>query len=372
MKERIIELRTKFNLTQKEFGRKISIDRGVIHRIESGVLKPSDKVVKAICDTGWDGKTVSESWLRDGLGAMFIQCAADPEKIVKEDTAISTVFHPELMGVSGTEKSTAMTAGPFSELKNEQKSEVSGTTKKKKAVKVQETSKPDLEKPDERVISEHEEKLASKLTTDPVLDRTDLISDPVLARSDPVSNPAPNELEEEKPVLNKPDPENEPDLDESEEKPAAKKSAMLKAMTNMTMLETGFKGLDCINAENFEIFSAIKQVVFDTEQELLHTCFDTDLSDSTNREDICNTINTALYVAQSKIRQIVEVQCKENSDLERYAMANKLQISDDKYDALLKNSTIINGEDATPVICGIKVMMELTSLAQEQQDFINN
>ena len=75
MKERMKELRKALNMTQQEFANKLHIKRTNIGNYESGVSSPTDSVIALICrEFG-----VSESWLRNGEGKMFIPMTLDEE-----------------------------------------------------------------------------------------------------------------------------------------------------------------------------------------------------------------------------------------------------------------------------------------------------
>lgn len=68
MNERIKELRKRLNLTQQEFADRLSIKRGAVANYEVGRNTPSDSVIALICREF----NVSERWLRDGEGEMFL------------------------------------------------------------------------------------------------------------------------------------------------------------------------------------------------------------------------------------------------------------------------------------------------------------
>ncbi len=64
MNNRIKEVRKKLGLSQEEFGRRLSITKASISRIESGINNPSDQTIKLICSEF----NVNEEWLRTGAG----------------------------------------------------------------------------------------------------------------------------------------------------------------------------------------------------------------------------------------------------------------------------------------------------------------
>ena len=68
MKERIKALRKALQLNQTAFGEKIGIKQGTVAGYENGSRQPIDAVISAICRE-WN---VSEEWLRDGVGEMFV------------------------------------------------------------------------------------------------------------------------------------------------------------------------------------------------------------------------------------------------------------------------------------------------------------
>ena len=75
MNERIKALRKELNLTQQEFADRLNIKRGAVANYEIGRNEPIDAVVSLICKTF----NVSEEWLRDGSGEMFIERSPEEE-----------------------------------------------------------------------------------------------------------------------------------------------------------------------------------------------------------------------------------------------------------------------------------------------------
>lgn len=67
MYERIKEIRKVLNLNQAEFAEKIGLSQSTLAMIEVGKRTFSDKHIKLICTTF----SVSENWLRTGVGNMF-------------------------------------------------------------------------------------------------------------------------------------------------------------------------------------------------------------------------------------------------------------------------------------------------------------
>lgn len=66
--ERVKELRQALHLTQQEFADRISVKRPTVAQYEIGRNDPADSVISLICrEYG-----VSEEWLRDGTGEMYV------------------------------------------------------------------------------------------------------------------------------------------------------------------------------------------------------------------------------------------------------------------------------------------------------------
>lgn len=78
MKERIVRLRKHLGYSQQEFADKLNIKRGTIANYECGRNEPIDAVINLICRE-FD---VSEKWLRDGDGEMFV-CLNREQEIAK-------------------------------------------------------------------------------------------------------------------------------------------------------------------------------------------------------------------------------------------------------------------------------------------------
>ena len=75
MKDRLKELRKALNLTQQKFADKLGVKQNTIAQYEMGRNDPSDAVIISICREF----TVSENWLRNGEGEMFIPMSLDEE-----------------------------------------------------------------------------------------------------------------------------------------------------------------------------------------------------------------------------------------------------------------------------------------------------
>ena len=71
--ERIKNLRKGLNLTQLEFCKKIGLQRNSISLVESGKRNISNQAILSICREF----NVSEDWLRDGVGEMFVPTPND-------------------------------------------------------------------------------------------------------------------------------------------------------------------------------------------------------------------------------------------------------------------------------------------------------
>jgi transcriptional regulator with XRE-family HTH domain len=66
--ERIKEVRCALNMTQKEFGNKITLAQTYLSQIENGERHVTEKIIKIICLQF----NIDEYWLRTGQGNMFI------------------------------------------------------------------------------------------------------------------------------------------------------------------------------------------------------------------------------------------------------------------------------------------------------------
>lgn len=69
MKERIVALRTELGLNQAEFSKKIGLSRSGLASIEVGQNPLRDRHIKLIKAAF---PQVSEAWLKDGVGEMFV------------------------------------------------------------------------------------------------------------------------------------------------------------------------------------------------------------------------------------------------------------------------------------------------------------
>ncbi len=81
MNERFKELRIALNLTQQEFGDKLGLLKSAISKIESNKQNVTEQLILIVCREF----NVSEEWLRNGTGEMFIE--KDRFQIVSEFAA---------------------------------------------------------------------------------------------------------------------------------------------------------------------------------------------------------------------------------------------------------------------------------------------
>ena len=75
MNERIKKLRKALDLTQQEFAKRIGSTQNVVANYEIGRRNPSRAVINNICKTFH----VSEEWLREGTGEMFVDVSKDDQ-----------------------------------------------------------------------------------------------------------------------------------------------------------------------------------------------------------------------------------------------------------------------------------------------------
>lgn len=87
MNDRIKELRKHLKLSQEHFAKTIGITRAAVAKLETGASSPSGSTIKAICNL----YHVSEEWLVNGTGEMFLNLHRDEEiadfvsSIIKSD-----------------------------------------------------------------------------------------------------------------------------------------------------------------------------------------------------------------------------------------------------------------------------------------------
>lgn len=72
--ERIRELRKSgLHMTMEEFGSILGISKSGVSEIESGRRSVTDQHIRLLTSSPINGETISEAWLRDGEGEMFVQ-----------------------------------------------------------------------------------------------------------------------------------------------------------------------------------------------------------------------------------------------------------------------------------------------------------
>ena len=64
--KRLIEIRRAEDLNQSQFAKRLGVDSSLINKIESGVIKITEKNIHLICLTF----EVNETWFREGIGKM--------------------------------------------------------------------------------------------------------------------------------------------------------------------------------------------------------------------------------------------------------------------------------------------------------------
>ena len=69
MNDRIKELRKTLGLTMEKFGNALGVGKSAINKLEKGENNVTEQMLKAICREFH----VSEQWLREGTGDMFMQ-----------------------------------------------------------------------------------------------------------------------------------------------------------------------------------------------------------------------------------------------------------------------------------------------------------
>lgn len=109
--ERVRAVRNALNLTQIDFGKKLAVAQSYLTNIETGKREVTEKIQKLICLEF----NVSESWLRTGEGAMFVE----------SDSTIVSQLSDEY-GLDAFEK--AMVNG-FLKMKPEQRAMLKGWVK---------------------------------------------------------------------------------------------------------------------------------------------------------------------------------------------------------------------------------------------------
>ena len=75
MNLRIKELRESLGMTQQKFADELHVNRNNIAGYEADTRKPSEAVISLICKQF----NVSEKWLRNGTGDMFVELSRDEQ-----------------------------------------------------------------------------------------------------------------------------------------------------------------------------------------------------------------------------------------------------------------------------------------------------
>ena len=65
--ERIKQVRSVINISQREFAKKIYISQGSYGEIETGVRRVNERIMQLICSE----YNVNKDWLKNGTGNMF-------------------------------------------------------------------------------------------------------------------------------------------------------------------------------------------------------------------------------------------------------------------------------------------------------------
>lgn len=80
MYDRMKELRKTLNLTMDKFGERLGVGKTAISKLESGERNITEQMFKSICREF----NVSEEWLRDGTGDMFVIPEDEDAALVSE------------------------------------------------------------------------------------------------------------------------------------------------------------------------------------------------------------------------------------------------------------------------------------------------
>jgi transcriptional regulator with XRE-family HTH domain len=87
--KRLIELRTKLELTQEDFAKKIRVSKGYITSLERSHRELNSRLLKLIADTFG----ANERWLQTGKGKMF----TEPKDVSLEEViTLYNQLHPKL------------------------------------------------------------------------------------------------------------------------------------------------------------------------------------------------------------------------------------------------------------------------------------
>ena len=82
--ERVKKARKALDLTQREFGARIAIKQNSVAQIEMG-RNTSEQTIAAICKTF----NVNETWLRTGVGEMFVPTSSNTLDVLTKEYALS-------------------------------------------------------------------------------------------------------------------------------------------------------------------------------------------------------------------------------------------------------------------------------------------
>lgn len=88
------------NINQYQFAKKIGYTPGALSKIESGINKPSKKLIKIICDIDWPGHGyVNRDWLLTGKGKIFKEQGYPGTENLSVREIISPIYNPELKNI---------------------------------------------------------------------------------------------------------------------------------------------------------------------------------------------------------------------------------------------------------------------------------
>lgn len=80
MNNRIKQIRLALNLSQEEFGNRLSIGKASVSKIELGTNKPSQQTIQLICSQFH----VNSMWLKDGADVpMFLEDETDEDAVLR-------------------------------------------------------------------------------------------------------------------------------------------------------------------------------------------------------------------------------------------------------------------------------------------------
>lgn len=86
MKDRIKELRSVLNLSQKDFANSIAVQQSAVSMMERGTLPVSDRVITTICLA----HGIDEHWLRTGEGDMYPAPSDDDAELMNLMAMLTT------------------------------------------------------------------------------------------------------------------------------------------------------------------------------------------------------------------------------------------------------------------------------------------